>query len=211
MSGDRRAFLTGCAAGAGVVVASRAAERVYASSGHSMGGPEPFIGQIQTFGFSFAPRGWAKCDGQLLQIASNTALFSLLGTTYGGDGRTTFGLPDLRGRAALHQGAGPGLTNRSIGEEAGAETVSLNANTMPTHTHVATLKGTDIIPIGVDSPTGKVLAGGNKYSSGNSDTDMGATAISNADTGGGQAHANMQPFLCINFCIALVGVFPSRN
>lgn len=172
---------------------------------------DPFIGQIQTFGFSFAPRGWAKCDGQLLQISSNTALFSLLGTTYGGDGRTTFGLPDLRGRAALHQGAGPGLTNRKIGQKAGAETVPLNANTMPTHTHVATLKGTQVAPLGVDNPTGKVLATGNKYSSGTSDTDMGATSITNANTGGGQAHANMQPFLCINFCIALTGIFPSRN
>ncbi len=137
---------------------------------------------------------------------------AMLGTTYGGDGRTTFGLPDLRGRAALHQGAGPGLTNRRIGEKAGAETVPADASTMPTHTHVATLKGTTQ-PAGQldDTPTGKVLAKGNQYSIGNSDTDMGATSITNADTGGGQAHVNMQPFLVINFCIALTGVFPSRN
>ncbi len=172
---------------------------------------EPFIGQIGVFGFSFAPRGWAKCDGQLLSISSSTALFSLLGTTYGGDGRTTFGLPDLRGRTALHQGTGPGLSNRKLGQSAGGETVTLTANSMPTHTHVATLKGSVVAPIGTATPTGMVLAAGNKYLPGNSDTDMGATSITNANTGGGQAHANMQPYLVINFCIALQGVFPSRN
>ncbi len=171
---------------------------------------EPFIGQIGVFGFSFAPRGWAKCDGQLLQISSNTALFSLLGTTYGGDGRTTFGLPDLRGRAALHQGTGPGLTNRKIGEKAGAETVALNANTMPTHTHVATLKATLTDGVQGDA-TGKVLAPKNYYRTGTSDTNMGASSIANAATGGSQAHANMQPYQVVNFCIALQGVFPSRN
>ncbi len=177
-----------------------------------LGGSDPFIGQIQTFGFSFAPRGWAKCDGQLLQISSNTALFSLLGTTYGGDGRTTFGLPDLRGRAPIHQGQGPGLTNRIIGQKSGAETVTLNTQQMPNHTHVATLKGTTQAPAQIDdTPTGKVLAKGGKYSDLNSNTDMGATSITNANTGGGQAHANMQPFLVINYCIALQGVFPSRN
>ncbi len=212
---DRRTFFSGLAAGAAATLGMT--RHAHATASHAKenqvaGGSEPFIGQIQTFGFNFAPRGWAKCDGQLLQIASNTALFSLLGTTYGGDGRTTFGLPDLRGRLALHQGAGPGLTNRIIGQKAGAETVSLDANTMPTHTHVATLKGAIQTPTGFDStPTNKVLASGNKYFTGNSDTDMGATSITNANTGGGQAHANMQPFLCINFCIALTGVFPSRN
>ncbi len=172
---------------------------------------EPFIGQIGVFGFSFAPRGWAKCDGQLLAISSYQALFSLLGTTYGGDGRTTFGLPDLRGRAALHQGAGPGLTTRTIGQKAGAETAPLDANTMPTHTHVATMKATTTPdPTDNGSATGKVFAPKNKYSSGTRNTDMGVTSITNANTGGGQAHANMQPFLCINFCIALTGIFPSR-
>ena len=175
-------------------------------------GTDPFIGEIQAFGFSFAPRGWAKCDGQLLQISSNTALFSLLGTTYGGDGRTTFGLPDLRGRAPIHQGQGPGLTNRKIGQKSGAETVTLNTQQMPNHTHVATLKGTTTTPPQLDdTPTNRVLAKGNSYADGNSNTDMGATSITNANTGGGQAHANMQPFLVINYCIALQGVFPSRN
>src|SRR3712207_3315813 len=96
---------------------------------------EPFIGEIRMVGFNFAPRGWATCDGQLLSIAQNTALFSLLGTTYGGNGQTTFALPDLRGRAALHQGQGPGLTNRVIGEASGTETVTLTTNQMPSHSH----------------------------------------------------------------------------
>jgi len=179
----------------------------------SQGGVEPFLGQIQAFGFNFAPRGWAKCDGGLLQISQHSALFSLLGTTYGGDGETTFGLPDLRGRTPIHQGQGPGLTNRIIGQKAGAETVTLTASNMPTHTHAATLKGTTQAPPPTfeDTPTGKVLAKGNEYSDGNSDTDMGASSITNANTGGGQAHANMQPFLTVNYCIALTGVFPSRN
>ena len=171
---------------------------------------EPFIGQIGVFGFNFAPRGWAKCDGQLLPIANYTALYSLLGTTYGGDGRTTFGLPDFRGRAPISQGQGPGLTNRTIGQKGGSETVTLTANTMPTHTHVATLKATtsDGAP---GAPTGKVLAPKNQYFTGSSNTNMGATSISNANTGGSQAHANMQPYQVVNFCIALEGIYPSRN
>ena len=171
---------------------------------------EPFIGQIGVFGFNFAPRGWAKCDGQLLSIANNQSLFSLLGTTYGGDGRTTFGLPDLRGRAALHQGKGPGLTDRKIGVKGGAETVTLNASMMPTHTHVATLKATLTDGVQGDA-TGKVLAPKNNYFTGNSDTNMGATSISNATTGGSQPHANMQPYQVVNFCIATTGIYPSRN
>ena len=208
---DRRTFFSGLAAGAAASLGMSKFAHATALPPKEMQS-DPFIGQIQTFGFSFAPRGWAKCDGQLLQISSNTALFSLLGTTYGGDGRTTFGLPDLRGRVALHQGTGPGLTNRKLGQKGGAETVLLNANTMPTHTHVATLKGTTQPAAQLDdTPTGKVLAKGNTYHTGNSNTDMGATSITNADTGGGQAHANMQPYLVINVCIALSGVFPSRN
>ena len=208
---DRRTFFSGLAAGAAASVGMSKFAHATALRPNEMQS-QPFIGQISTFGFSFAPRGWAKCDGQLLQIASNTALFSLLGTTYGGDGRTTFGLPDLRGRVPLHQGTGPGLTNRKIGQKAGTETVPANANTMATHTHVATLKGSIQNPAGIDdTPTGKVLARGNQYLAGSSDTDMGASSITNANTGGGQAHANMQPFLCINFCIALTGIFPSRS
>jgi microcystin-dependent protein len=210
---DRRTFFSGLATGAAAMLGLTKTARATAAPAESAtGGVEPFVGQIQTFGFNFAPRGWATCDGQLLQISSNSALFSLLGTTYGGDGRVTFGLPDLRGRVPLHHGAGPGLTNRTMGERAGTETVTLNANSMPTHTHEATLEGSTQKPAQGDdgTPTNKVLARGNQYFDGNSDTDMGATSITNADTGGGQAHANMQPFLSINFCIALTGVFPSR-
>ena len=171
---------------------------------------DPFIGQIQPFGFNFAPRGWAKCDGQLLSIANNTALFSLLGTTYGGDGRTTFALPDLRGRAALHQGQGPGLANRPIGQKSGAETVTLNTQQMPSHNHVATLKGSDQ---GADQskPTGNVLAGAQSYHAPPAPESCAADAITVANSGGGQAHDNMQPYVVINWCIALVGIFPSRN
>ena len=172
---------------------------------------EPFIGQIQPFGFNFSPRGWAKCDGQLLQISSNTALFSLLGTTYGGDGRTTFALPDLRGRAALHQGSGPGLTNRSIGQRSGQEKVTLTTQNMPSHKHTVELHA-----LGEDGDQAKpennlFAAGTTIYKAGTPDVLMATDAISEQDVGGNQSHENMQPFLVVNWCIALSGVFPSRN
>ena len=172
--------------------------------------PEPFIGQIQPFGFNFAPRGWARCDGQLLAISSNTALFSLLGTTYGGDGRTTFGLPDLRGRVALHLGQGPGLSSRSIGQRSGAENMTLSEAQMPPHNHELRAKD---LKANTQDPTGNVLAIDNGldqiYSNEVPDTSLNTASVS--DTGGGAPHNNMQPFLVINWCIALVGVFPSRN
>jgi microcystin-dependent protein len=168
---------------------------------------EPFIGQIIMFGGNFAPKGWALCDGQLLQIVQNTALFSILGTTYGGDGRTTFALPDLRGRVPLHPGNGPGLTPRSLGEKAGAEAVTLSTGEMPTHNHLvkcSPLAGnnrgpTDQVPAAHDDQN---------YRGVGSDT-MAAAMIH--DAGGGAAHTNVQPFLGVNFIIALVGVYPSRN
>lgn len=131
---------------------------------------EPFIGQIQTFGFSFALRGWALCDGQLLPISSNTALFSLLGTTYGGDGRTTFALPDLRGRAAIHQGAGPGLSPRVIGSKGGAETVALSQNEIPNHTHIATTH-CQSGSANQNNPTGHIWA-----------TELGGSSLTYSDT-----------------------------
>lgn len=171
---------------------------------------DPFIGQIMQFAGNFAPRGWALCDGQLLAISSNQALFSILGTTYGGDGRTTFALPDLRGRVALHPGTGPGLTGRHLGEKIGAESVTLNTTQLPSHNHgVACLatQGT------VGTPSGNFLAGdrtgGDDVYSPTSNATMNAAMIEN--NGGGQGHANMQPSLGINFIIALVGTFPSRN
>ena len=173
--------------------------------------PDPFIGQIQPFGFNFAPRGWAKCDGQLLAISSNTALFSLLGTIYGGDGRTTFALPDLRGRVGLHAGNGPGLSNRVIGEKSGAETVTLNTQQMPSHNH--TVGCTNQLG-NQGAPEGQVMSAEDTnaadiYHDGAPDKTMNAAAIS--DTGGNQAHNNMQPYQVINYIIALQGTFPSRN
>lgn len=169
---------------------------------------DPFIGQITMFAGNFAPRGWALCDGQLLQISQHSALFSILGTIYGGDGRTTFGLPDLRGRVAIHAGSGPGLTPRQLGRKSGTETVTLNANQIPAHTH--NMRGNSGAP-DESNPQGGVPAnsaatGEDLYNSA-SNVNMGATA----NAGGNQSHENMQPFQCVNFIIALTGVFPSRN
>ena len=173
----------------------------------------PFLGQICMFAGNFAPRGWAFCDGQLLAIASNSALFTLLGTFYGGDGRTTFALPEMRGRLPLHQGAGPGLTNRNIGSKLGTENAPVSETQIPSHTH--TLSGTteqaDPGASGGGDPTGRVLAESSIfiYNVDPPDSDFDASAV--ADTGGGAPHPNIMPFLCVNFIIALQGIFPSRN
>ena len=173
----------------------------------------PFIGEIKMVGFTFAPRGWAFCSGNLLPIAQNTALFSILGTTYGGDGRTSFGLPDLRGRSPMHAGNGPGLSSRRLGERTGAETVTLNASQMAAHAHtwqVADELGDLTTPANnalAQSPTGRgayLL-----YEAGVSTATMAPEVV--ADAGSGAAHSNMQPALVVNFVIALQGVFPSRN
>jgi microcystin-dependent protein len=168
---------------------------------------DPFIGQIQAFGFNFAPRGWAFCRGQLLPIAQNTALFSLLGTYYGGDGRTTFGLPDLQGRSSLAYGSGPGLPNYQIGAKGGTETVTLNDSQIPQHRHTA--MGSAEEADSVDS-TGRVPATiGTPIYSATLNATMNADMI--GLTGGGQAHNNMQPFLVINWCIATIGSYPPRS
>jgi microcystin-dependent protein len=172
---------------------------------------EPFIGEIRMVGFNFAPRGWALCNGQILSIQQNTALFSLLGTTYGGDGRTTFALPDLRSRVPLHQGQGPGLSNRTLGEQSGQEAVTLTTAQLPAHAHSAQCssgKGN------TNSPTGKLWskdAGVQSatYTGNAPDGAMAANAIGN--TGNGQPHENMPPFLAVTFVIALEGIYPSRN
>jgi microcystin-dependent protein len=169
----------------------------------------PFIAEIRIFGFNFAPRGWAFCQGQIQSISQNTALFSLLGTNYGGDGRTTFGLPDLRGRSPLSQGQGPGLTPRIVGERAGTENVTLLAGNLPAHTH--TLAAVDA-PANQASPGGNSPAqdaGGNRLYNSAANVSMGATSV--APAGGGQPHSNLQPSLVVNFCIALQGAFPARN
>ena len=177
---------------------------------------EPFIAQIMLFGGNFAPRGWALCDGQLLPIAQNQALFSLLGTTYGGDGRTTFGLPDLRGRVPMHPGNGPGLTQRRLGAKGGVEEVTLNEAQLPSHDHpVNTDVACSNAAGATDSPEGGVWAGsseGDQVYAASGDQTMGdAVNVDVQATGGGQAHTNVQPFTCVNYIIALQGVFPSRN
>lgn len=171
----------------------------------------PYIGEIALFGFNFPPAGWALCQGQLLAIAQNTALFAILGTTYGGNGKTTFGLPDLRGRAPLHVGdtPGPGLTSHDLGEMDGSETTTLFITEMPAHTHVprcVDAVGNDFGPAGV---VWAEDAGGNpQYGSTRSATVAG-TAL--APAGGSQPHNNMAPYLTLNYCIALEGVFPPHN
>lgn len=185
----------------------------------------PFLGQIQMFGFNFPPRAWAFCDGQLLPISSNTALFSLLGTTFGGDGRTTFGLPDLRGRSATHVGTGPGISNISWGERGGRENVQLTVNNMPSHTHIASTSGLSTSVRGSSddadgtSPAGALLGttGEDVYSSGSADSTLDASAaqtqgnVTVNPSGGSQQFDIRNPFLGIYHSIALQGIFPSRN
>lgn len=169
---------------------------------------EPFLGEIKICALNFAPRGWAFCHGQLLPISQYSALFSLLGTNYGGDGRTTFGLPDLRGRIPLGEGSGPGLSNHRLGQRGGAETTTLTANNLPAHTHA--LNSATAAEGDSNDPAGRLLAqtDARSYSDqGPAVASGGATAV----TGGGQAANNMQPYLSLNFIIALVGVFPSRS
>ena len=167
---------------------------------------EPFIGFIGMFGGNFAPRNWALCDGTLLSVSQYQALFSILGTTYGGDGRTTFGLPDMRGRVPMHPGSGPGLSTRSLGQKDGVEHVTLTTNQIPSHTH--TLRGSDE-DANIGESAGATLANFVGYVGDAANTNMNGTSIAN--TGGGQHHNNVQPFLCVNFIIALVGTYPSRN
>ena|SRR5688572_20065966 len=170
---------------------------------------EPFLGMICQVGFNFAPRGWALCNGQILSIAQNTALFSLLGTTYGGNGQTTFALPDLRGRVPIHAGQGPGLSNYDLGQVAGAEAITLTVANMPTHNHTAALNASTQ-PANDTLPTGNYLADGGAYQSA-TNTTMNAGAVTTGLAGGSQPTPNIQPYLCINFIIALEGIFPSRN
>lgn len=172
---------------------------------------DPFIGEIRLFGFNFAPTGWAQCNGQLLAIAQNTALFSILGVTYGGDGRTTFALPNLQGNAALGAGQGPGLSYRTLGESGGVEAVTLLNSEMPAHSHAAaasTNLGDQSSPANNVSATGAGGRGQNFYASG-ADSAMSSQAI--GQVGGSQPHNNLPPYLALNFCICLQGVYPPRS
>ena len=183
----------------------------------ALGGPasgakagfEPFIGELMIVGANFCPQGWAQAAGQLLPISQNTALFSLLGTQFGGNGQTTFALPDLRGRTAIGAGQGPGLTDRTIGEQGGAESVALTQAEMPAHTHGA---GATTLPANVTSPAGALPARKSRtvlYRTGSSaDTALAPDAV--GISGGGQPHDNMPPFTAMTWCIALQGIYPSR-
>lgn len=169
---------------------------------------EPFIAEIRIFPFNFPPKGWAFCDGQLMPISQNTALFSLLGTTYGGDGKSTFALPDLRGSAPMHPGQGQGLSERNLGEVGGSETVTLLASEMPLHSHSVQASSRPANENDAPNQYWARTTGPNAYSTNPPDIQMAPQTLSPA--GGGQPHNNMQPCLTFNFCIALQGIFPQR-
>ena len=180
---------------------------------------EPMIGEVRFFAGNFAPRGWALCDGQLLDISQNQALFSILGTTYGGDGRTNFALPDMRGRSPVHAGTGPGLSNKRLGENGGTENLTLGVQNMPSHSHTVTVSASsgqaDSTSVGhlanptpplAQSPTSK------GYASNPSEGQQSPLAgVSATNTGGSQAFNHRNPFVTLNCIIALTGTFPSRN
>ncbi|MRD48322.1 phage tail protein [Caenimonas koreensis DSM 17982] len=179
---------------------------------------DPFVAEIRIFPFNFAPTGWAFCDGQLLPISQNTALFSLLGTYYGGDGKSTFGLPNMQGNAPMQSGQGPGLSERFLGETGGSATVTLLQSEMPIHNHTVRA-GNDALALSQD-PTANLAARpgwddgsnsgvGGAYSSAAPNQPMHAQMLALA--GGDQPHNNMQPYLTLNFCIAMQGVFPPRS
>jgi microcystin-dependent protein len=168
---------------------------------------DPYLGEIVLFAGNFAPVGYALCEGQILPISQNTALFSILGTTYGGDGIETFALPDLRGRVPLGQGQGPGLEPYDLGQVGGTEDVTLTTNQIPTHTHPVEASSAEE---GTNRPSGAVPAQGGVYATApDGSTPMNAGMI--GATGGSQSHENRQPYLTLNFIIAMQGIFPSRN
>ena len=175
---------------------------------------DAMLGEIRMFAGTFAPRGWALCDGQLLPISQNSALFSILGTTYGGDGRTTFALPDLRGRVPIHEGSGPGLLTKRLGQKGGEENVTLNVLQIPSHNHAATLTlNADSTVATSDKPEGMFPARNAASTPQYGDTvntTLGKGSVTVNNTGGNQAHNNMQPYTTINFIIATQGFFPSR-
>lgn len=170
---------------------------------------EPFLAEVRMVGFNFAPRGWAFCDGQILPINQNQSLYSLLGTTYGGDGRTSFALPDLRGRAPIHVGRSNGGESHQLGQKSGEEGHTLGVNEIPGHDHRLRASSADAND---STPGGNVLARSTVPEAYREATNLGDMRSGTvANTGGGQAHENMQPYLALNFCIALRGLFPSRN
>lgn len=167
---------------------------------------EPFIAEIRIFAGNYAPRGWAFCDGRLLPISQNTALFSLVGTNYGGDGETTFGLPNLQGRAPMHAGRGPGLTARRLGQWGGSETVTLTESQMPNHNHPVSVLAMPATTGTPSQTTALAVADADTYGPA---TDL--EPMAEEQIGGSQLHNNLQPYLAMNFIIALVGMYPSRD
>lgn len=171
---------------------------------------EPFVGEVRMFAGNFAPRGWAFCDGQLLAVSQNDALFSLFGTIYGGDGRTTFGLPDMRGRLPVHAGTGPGLSNRRLGAKGGTENVTLTTNQLPSHSHnikASNQPATSTTPNSTSS-VGKAV-GYDPYIQEPGNELMNSNNVSSI--GGSRSHTNLMPFLCVNFIVSLFGIYPSRQ
>jgi microcystin-dependent protein len=170
---------------------------------------DPFVAEIRIFPFNFPPKGWAWCDGQLIPLSQNTALFSLLGTTYGGNGKSNFALPDLQGRAPMHPGQGPGLSLHDLGEQGGTETVTLLESEMPSHAH--SLRASNTLG-DTPLPNGNTLARyANAYQQDSSNNLVAMSNLSITQTDGNQPHNNMQPYLTFYFCIALQGVFPPRT
>jgi len=169
---------------------------------------DPFVAEIRIFPFNFAPKGWAFCDGQLLPISQNTALFSLLGTTYGGNGKSNFALPNVQGRSPMHPGQGPGLSLHDLGETGGSETVALLLSEIPFHNHAVNAASGD--PAESNNPQGNAMsrANLNVYTNSLTLTQMSPNAL--VPVGGSLPHNNLQPYLTLNFCIALQGVFPPR-
>lgn len=168
---------------------------------------DPFVAEIRMFGFNFAPNGWATCDGQLLPIQQNTALFSLLGTNFGGNGQSNFGLPNLQGSAPLHWGQGPGLSDYLLGETTGTNSVTLLTTEMPSHQHAVQANGRVAESV---NPSGQNLARGESNVYVNSAPNVTLSPLGMSSVGGSQPHNNLQPYLVVNFCIALQGIFPPR-
>jgi microcystin-dependent protein len=171
---------------------------------------DPFVAEIRIFGFAFAPRGWAFCNGQLLPISQNTALFSLLGTSYGGDGIRIFALPDMQGNAPMHPGQGPGLSLYDLGEMGGSETVTLLQSEIPSHSHTVRAVGADPGDLQAPTPARAIARSGNGFAYVPSPMNANFASETLAPTGGDQPHNNMMPYLTMNFCMALQGVFPPR-
>ena len=178
---------------------------------------DPFVAEIRILPFNFPPKGWAFCDGQLMPISQNTALFSLLGTTYGGDGKSTFALPNMQGNAPMHPGQGPGLSLHDLGEVGGSPTVTLLQTEMPVHSHAIGVASSPFLSGQVSTPSNQTVlakAGGsttNAYTSGQTQTNQTLNGSTLTPAGGSQPHNNMQPYITLNFCIALQGVFPPRS